>query len=136
VFLKLILIFGQAKNCLGKWHWLLKCPLYIGVLTEVSPVVCGERELTLSYGKRAFLTGRRIRRTVRHLMSTRKRVSSLLSMITTLLMETTELSLANVKKKLSEEEHMKATAAGADVPVIEMTASALVISGLEIEQSQ
>jgi hypothetical protein len=48
----------------------------------------------------------------------------------------TELSLANVKKKLSEEEHVKAAAAGVDAPVIDMTASALMIYGLEIEETQ
>jgi hypothetical protein len=68
-------------------------------------------------------------------MNTRKRVSTRPSCDRHSLMGT-ELSLANVKKKLSEEEHVKAAAAGVDAPVIDMTASALMIYGLEIEETQ
>jgi hypothetical protein len=47
-----------------------------------------------------------------------------------------EVTLAGVKKKLSEEEHAKATRGEGDLSKLEVTASDFIIAGIQLEEQQ
>jgi hypothetical protein len=47
-----------------------------------------------------------------------------------------DIKISKVKKALLEEEHRKAANAGADASLMEVTATSLMISALEIEDMQ
>jgi hypothetical protein len=48
----------------------------------------------------------------------------------------TEVTLASVKKKISEEEHKKTAQGKADFIGLEMTPSDFIIAGLDLEEQQ